>query len=195
MNDAKLADLARRLERLETANRRWKRLGMLSLAGLATVLAMSQGVPRAVATAPEPPLPLPRKAADVVEAHQFVLRDKSGVIRATLAMSKDGEPVLMFLDPDERIRAVLAQSELHLSGANSSTAVKVIVNADGRPALRLEKDGKLRAVLGMTADGVLALGLYDQEGKGRALLDVSADGSPGLALFNQSGKVTWSTAR
>lgn len=81
---------------------------------------------------------------------------------------------------------------LFLSGDDGGSAVKLLVNPGGTPALRLEKDGRLRAVLGMTGDGTLALGFYGQDGKGRALLDVGVDGSPGLTLFTKTGKVAWS---
>ncbi len=186
------AELTRRVERLERENRRWRRLAVLGLAGVAAAVAAGQTVPWATAKGVELPLPMPRKAPDVVEAQQFVLRDKSGVMRATLAISHEGAPVLVLLDENERTRAALAQSELLLSGGESGTGVKLFVNPDGRPALRLEQNGKLRAVLGTTVDGILAFGLYDRDGQGRALLNLEADGSPGLTLFSKSGKVTWS---
>jgi hypothetical protein len=148
-------------------------------------------IPGASARGTEPPLPMPRQTADRIEAQQFVLRDKSGATRAMLTMSGDGMPVLALLDAADRVRAVFSQQELTLSGTQD-TSVRLFVNPDGRPALRLEKDGKLRAVLGMTTDGVLALGLYDRDGKGRALLDVDAQGAPGLSLFDRAGRITWS---
>lgn len=191
MNDTMTATLAERLDRLERINRRWRRLALLAFAGLGGAVLAGLTVPGASARGVEPALPWPRQAAETVEAQQFVLRDKSGITRAMLAMSGDGLPLLVFLDPQERVRAVLGQQELSLSG-DRDTAVKLFVNPDGRPALRLEKDGKLRAVLGMTTEGILALGLYDRDGKGRALLDVDAHGSPGLSLFDKAGRLTWS---
>jgi hypothetical protein len=184
--------LVMRLDRLERAYRRW-RLATLALAGLAAAVLAGLGVPGAAARGTEPALAWPRRAADTVEAQQFVLRDKSGLPRAMLAMSGDGLPILVLLDEREQVRAVLSQNEVTLSGERD-TSVRLFVNPDGRPALRMEKDGKLRAVLGMTSDGILAFGLYDREGKGRALLDVDAQGSPGFSLFDKSGRVTW-TAR
>src|SRR5262245_65781748 len=99
----------------------------------------------------------------VVEAERFVLRDASGAARASLEIDADGAPVLRLQDRDGAIRMILAPSHLVLSGEEPGSAVKLLVNKGGTPALRLERHGRLRAVLGMGHDGTLALGFYGDD--------------------------------
>jgi hypothetical protein len=185
------SDLEDRLNRLERENRRWKWLAAVGPA-VALVALLGQTLPSAGAIGHDSPGARPAPTSAVVEAQRFVLRDPSGTARATLAMGADGAPVFHFLDRDGAARAVLAPSHLVLSGQEPGSAVKLLVNRGGLPALRLEKDGRLRAVVGMAGDGTLALGFYGEDGQGRALLDVNAQGTPGLTLFDPGGKVTWS---
>src|SRR5256884_9549884 len=48
--------------------------------------------------------------------------------------------------------------------------------------------GRVRAALGMEADGSVGLWLLDSAGKTRAGVGVSREGSPGVALPAQTGK-------
>ncbi len=184
-------ELDARMRVLEREVRRWR---VAAVAGPAVALvALAGGVlPTEGAKGLEAPPGRPLSSAAEVAAERFVLRDPSGTVRATLGLMGDGNPVLTFLDRNGAPRAALTPSQLSLSGEDAATAAKLLVTPGGTPALRLEKDGRLRAVLGMANDGTLALGFYGQDGKGRALLDVAVDGSPGLTLFNKSGKVAWS---
>jgi len=50
--------------------------------------------------------------------------------------------------------------------------------------------GRVRAALGMEADGSVGLWLLDSAGKTRAGVGVSREGSPVMALADQTGKVT-----
>jgi hypothetical protein len=184
-------DLEVRLSRLERENRRWKWLAALGPA-VALVGLLGQMIPSAGAIGHDSPAARPTVSPAVVEAERFVLRDARGTPRASLAMGADGSPVFHFFDRDGATRTVLAPSHLVLSGEEPGSAVKLLVNRGGLPALRLEKNGRLRAVLGMAGDGTLALGFYGDDGQGRALLDVNAGGAPGLTLFSRGGKVAWS---
>jgi hypothetical protein len=180
-----------RLGRLERENRRWRRLATTAMA-LVVVALMGQALSSAIAKGHDSPGSRPNLLPSVIEAQQFVLRDASGVARAHLRMGADGTPALLFLDRDGTPRTVLAPSHLVLSGEEPGTAAQLVVNRGGTPALRIEKLGRLRAVLGMASDGTLALGFYGEDGKGRALLDVGAAGAAGLTLFTPGGKVAWS---
>lgn len=191
MDDSRTIALEARMSRLERENRRW-RLAAAAAGALALLAVAGHGLPSAVAKGIDLPALRAGLGSSVVEAQRFVLRDASGQPRASLAVSDDGMPLLMFLDKDGEARGVLGPKHLLLSSDDGSSAVKLLVNPGGTPAVRLEKDGRLRAVLGMTGDGTLALGFYGHDGKGRALLDVGVDGSPGLTLFSRSGKVAWS---
>jgi len=191
VEDTRAIGLEARVSRLERENRRW-RLAAAAMAALALAWLAGQRLPSAVAKGIDLPALRAGLGSSVVEAQRFVLRDASGQPRASLAVSDDGMPLLMFLDKDGEARGVLGPKHLVLSSDDGSSAVRLLVNPGGTPAVRLEKDGRLRAVLGMTGDGTLALGFYGHDGKGGALLDVGADGSPGLTLFSRSGKVAWS---
>jgi hypothetical protein len=48
--------------------------------------------------------------------------------------------------------------------------------------------GRARVGLGVAANGVPALVLFDQRGRDRAELHVNTDGKSGLALADESGK-------
>jgi hypothetical protein len=190
VDDTRAIRLEARLSRLERDNRRWK-LATVMGGALALAALLGSTLPSAVAKGFEPGAPR-FAGSGVVEAQRFVLRDASGHTRASLAVSDDGVPLLLFLDRHGEPRGGLGPKHLLLSSDDGESAVKLLMNPGGTPAVRLEKDGRLRAVLGMTGDGTLALGFYGQDGKGRALLDVGLDGSPGLTLFTKSGKVAWS---
>jgi hypothetical protein len=183
-------DMENRLTRVERQVRRWKLVAAIGPA-LGLVALVGQTLPSALAKSTEP-LALRPIGSDVIEGQRFVLRDTNGRPRATLAVADDGTPLLVFLDRDGEARGVVGPKHVVLSSDDGASVVRLLVNPTGTPALRLEKDGRLRAVLGMSGDGTLALGFYGQDGKGRALLDVGVDGQPGLTLFSKAGTVAWS---
>jgi hypothetical protein len=189
---ARSLDLETRLSRLEREVRRWRRLAALAPLTLVVATVAGLALPAVGGRPTDGPVIRPQTVGDVVEARRFVLRDTEGRTRATLAVADDGIPRLSFVDADGETRAALGPRHLYLAGEDGGAAIKLFVNQGGTPALRLEQAGRLRAVLGMTADGTLALGFYGQDGKGRALLDVGSNGAPGLTLFHASGKIAWS---
>jgi hypothetical protein len=185
-------DLDARLTRLEAEVRRWRLTALVVPAALVALWLAGTARPSAGARGLDLPPGRPVVGPAEVAATRFVLRDASGTPRAVLGVAPDGEPMLSFLDRAGDTRAALAPGHLALTGDDGVSAARLLISPGGTPALRLEKDGRLRAVLGMTGDGILALGLYGQDGSGRALLDVAADGAPGLTLFHRGGKVAWS---
>lgn len=192
MEHARSLELETRLTRLEAEVRRWRRLAVLGPLALVVATVTGLALPAIGGRPADSPVVRPTALGDVVEARRFVLRDAEGRPRATLAVADDGIPRLSFVDADGETRAALGPRHLYLAAEDGMAAIKLFVNQGGTPALRLEQGGRLRAVLGMTADGTLALGFYGQDGKGRALLDVGSNGAPGLTLFHASGKVAWS---
>jgi hypothetical protein len=187
-----MIELHRRMEKVGSKAELTAGLGRKAyLAALALVALVGQTLPPAIAKGSDP-LTLRPIGTSVVEAERFVLRDPGGRPRATMAVAEDGTPLLIFLDRDGEARGVVGPKHLVLSSDDGASVARLLVNPAGTPALRLEKDGRLRAVLGMSGDGTLALGFYGQDGKGRALLDVGADGSPGLTLFSKAGTIAWS---
>ncbi len=71
MNEPTMEILVRRLDRVERENRRLKRVGVVALAVIATVILVAMATP-------------PPKLTKVVEAEKFVLKDIHRKVRAEL---------------------------------------------------------------------------------------------------------------
>jgi len=160
-----LADLEARPAKLESQNRRFKRVGLLFLlvAGSSFLLAQA---PRKPPSAAQPPRT--REASyDTLVVHRLELRDKAGKLRGL--WSAEGEPSALWLyDTAGKTRAALA------------------LTAAG-PGLGLsDAAGKSRAALAVTAAGP-GLGLLDTAGFPRVGLAVTADG-PVLSFLTAAGK-------
>jgi len=92
----------------------------------------------------------PRKVAQVIEAEKFVVRDKSGKIRAALQTSVKGEPSLDLYDKNGKNRAKLGILEvggltpfLFLLDRNEKFSLKLAeVGGDGIMWLH-DKDGRI----------------------------------------------------
>jgi len=91
-------------------------------------------------------------AGDVVQAEQFVLRDRQGNVVGAFSVSETGRPGLVLYDGDGTVRVVLD------------------LRPDGSPALILtDRDGKQRLQLGMVGELLSALGEYAGAEAPRAL--------------------------
>jgi hypothetical protein len=154
-------DLERRVEALERINReirrkyrRWKRLG-LGLLGC----AVTAGLAGAAA-----------QKATTIEAREFVLRDDSGVMRASLAIRPDGTPGFGLFDKSGQVR------------------LSFDMNAEGQAGLNLHDDmGTLRAAVALRPDGTPGIGLFGAKGQVRASLDVGRDGTSGVNVYDDAG--------
>jgi hypothetical protein len=152
MTEAADLTLARRVERLERAQRRWRRLAMASALGLAAVGVMGQK-------------PAPR----IVEAERFILRDAAGRVRAELVVDGEQSVALRFKDPDSMPRLSI--------GTENGSAVVVLNEQGGRvraglvtlphgaPALTFyDNNGRNRAELALSREGTPALSINDRDG-------------------------------
>ncbi len=204
MTEARMKAVVERLESVERENRRLKRAGVAALAVGAAVVLMGQAVPSQV--------------AKLVEAEQFVLRDRSGKARAWLNVA-DGAVNLALADKNERSRTLLyvmadgtnglilatedgkTRVEMKL-GANSvptfsltdkdNRRIGFFVLADGRPALGLvDRTNRVRSALGLEADGKVRLMLSDKNATERAELAVLPEGTPRLTLIGHAGRLVW----
>jgi hypothetical protein len=204
MHQALMNDMTQRLEAVEQETRRVKRVGAMTVATIAALVLMGQA--------------MPPKATKVVEAEQFVLRDRRGKARAWLNMS-DGSVNFALADTNERTRTLLYLLEdgthgLILATQDGQTRVEVKVGGNGVPTLSLVdnngnrigmfvlSDGKpaiglvdpaqkLRGSLGLETDGQVRLTLSDRNATERAELTVLPDGTPRLSLIGHSGRLTW----
>lgn len=204
MSQGKMNDGTQRLEAAEREIRRVKRVGAMTIAMIAALVLMGQAIPP--------------KATKVVEAEQFVLRDRNGKARAWLNMSDDSVNFAL-ADTNEKTRTLLyllddgthglilatqdgqTRVEVKVGGNgvptlslvdNDGNRIGMFILSDGKPALGLvDRTQKLRGSLGLETDGQVRLTLSDRNATERAELTVLADGTPRLSLIGHSGRLTW----
>ncbi len=208
-------DVTARLDRLEAANRAWRRLAVASWVLLGALGVLGQAAPPA--TRPAPP-------SHVVEAERFVLRDPSGRIGAILGWERDdvhlalhdaagrprvvlglgGGPGLSLLDPDGRtVRAALVigpdgapglalfdpAGKPRLAAALFHGRARAGASREPAPAVAAyDAGGVLRASFGLRGSDTAGLELSDARGRGRVLVQVPPAGGPGVALRDDAGR-------
>lgn len=124
------------------------------------------------------------------------LADKEGGRRATLAVLPDGSYGLILATKDGQGRVELKMGtgdvpDLSLVDRDGRR-IGLFVHSGGGPALGLvDKTRKVRATLGLEADGRVRLILSDRDATERAELAVLPDGTPRLSLIGHAGKLTW----
>jgi hypothetical protein len=148
-----------RLGRLEMENRRLKRLGLAALAVMGAALVMGQSSSRRT-----------------VEANEFILRDASGSIRATLKMNK-GEPWLTLFGSNGKAQATLMSNAVEFADSNGID--RVILGSDAAASVR--KVGDQNTVIDQ-GPGLLLSG---PNGTARADLRGMTDGAV-LSLYGQN---------
>jgi hypothetical protein len=127
----------------------------------------------------------------------FYMNDEKGREKAELRVTADGRTSLGFYDDTGLKRLVVGEGAAPQSEAgiavfapNGNQVIDLSSSGNGEVNLTLydAKSGLARAGLGLSADGVPALALFDQNGKDRAELHLDASGKPGLALADENGK-------
>jgi hypothetical protein len=150
-----IEDLSARVERLERANRRLKAAGALGLVLAFGVAATGQII----------------KPRDEVRGGSFVAIEPGG--KACVSMSAGplpGSGGLAFLDREGKARCSLdswgEDSKLEIREKGGDVQALVVVEKDGSAGVRVsDSQGRLRAEIGVRANGDPALVLYDKEGK------------------------------
>lgn len=172
-----------RLEKLERQNLRMKQVGIVALVLAAAVVLMGQA-----------------PANRIVEAERFVLKDKGGNVRGSLAIFADG-PGLELYDANQKLRVALGvlgdMPNLTLKDGKEVGRVMLGIVPTG-PGLVLADDrGKFRAQLDVGTEGP-RLFLEDQKGFGASIGNYysptkkSAETSAAsVVLFDKDGKVLW----
>ena len=143
------SDLVDRITQLEKQNRMLKRVGAVVGALLVALFATGQAQsPRAI------------------EANEFVLKDKAGVVRARLYMEDKTQPALYFYGPNN--------------------ALPLALKGGDEPAVVLNRAGTNEQVLITANRKFFGMVLYDEKSH-RAALSVE-DGTPGLDFYDQESK-------
>jgi len=186
MREAEIEKLERRLRALEQIHvqhertfRRWKRQRILVCACL-PVVALAGAADLRQST---------------IEAKEFVLRDDSGSMRASLAIRPDGTPGLGLFDKGGKVRLSLDMSadgdgSLNLHDASGNLRAAIAIRPDGTPGVGLfGNKGQARASLDVGPDGSSGVNVYNDEGTLRAAMAVRADTTPAIGLFDTHGVV------
>jgi hypothetical protein len=186
MPESEVGDLERRLEALEWASReterkyrRWKRLG-LGLLGCGLTAALAGAADQKPAT---------------IEAREFVLRDDSGAMRASLTIRPDGTPGFGLFDKKGKVRLSFdldaeGAAGLNLHDGSGTLRAAVAMRPDGTPGLGLfGAKGQVRASLDVGRDGTSGVNVYDEAGTLRAAMAMRPDASPAVGLFDEKGQV------
>jgi hypothetical protein len=157
--------LMTRIQDLERETRRYRRLWIATVLVLAILLGLGAAV---VIMAGRHTLP--GQVADVVEAHQFQIRDAEGNARGAWGIDPDGALRLTLLAP------------------NSKAAVTMTVLKGGAPGLTFsDTSGKARGVLALLPDETLSLTFADRSGMTRSVLGLNPEGSATLVFADKTG--------
>lgn len=168
MNEAMMETLARRLDRLERENRRWRIIGAGAVAILALALLMGAAKPKV-------------KVQDEVRARRFTLVNKKDKIRGFLGFSATESPVLFLFDnPTVTLFDSERRPRARLAGGLVESGLRLYA-----------KDGNPLADLYIESGEWPRLSLYDKSRSRRAALQVLPGGSPGWTLRDKAGKTIW----
>jgi hypothetical protein len=124
--------LEERLAILERENRRLRRMVIAAIAIAAAPLLLGYAPPN-----------------DKIEASEFVVRDKGGVVRARLFVDDTNKTRLVLRDKDGKSPAILTSGEgATLAIADKTEKTNVLLTASSaKGVILVEEDGKPRAVL------------------------------------------------
>jgi hypothetical protein len=157
--------LMTRIQDLERETRRYRRLWIATVLVLAILLGLGASL---VIVGKRHALP--GQVADVVEAHQFQIRDAEGNARGAWGIDPDGALRLTLLAP------------------NSKAAVTMTVLKGGAPGLTFsDTSGKARGVLALLPDETLSLTFADRNGMTRSVLGLNPEGSATLVFADKTG--------
>jgi hypothetical protein len=154
-----------RLLELERDNRRLQRLWMSSVIVLAVLVGL--GTALVLVSARHG---LPGTVAGVVEARQFLLRDKEGAVRGGFGVLPDGTVRLTLQAPGSKATVTLTALK---GGASGLTFT--------------DTTGKARGVLGLLPDETMSLTFGDGTGMIRSSLGLNPEGSATLVFADKTG--------
>jgi len=154
-----------RIEELARENRRLRRLWMGTVVSGALLLGLATAL--LIVSARHG---LPGTVADVIEARQFLLRDRTGAIRGSWGTGDKGSMRLQLQAPGSKAGLSLAVLEGGASGITMRDSA-----------------GRSRAVLGLLPDQTVSLLLADENGTTRTVLSLVRGGSSTLVFADRSG--------
>jgi hypothetical protein len=154
-----------RVETVERENRRLRRLWVSSLISIAVLLGLATAL--VIVSARHG---LPGTVADVIESHQFLLRDADGMVRGAWGTLPDGTMRLSLQAPGSKAGVTLTALKSGASGLTFS-----------------DSSGRSRGVFGILPDETLSLTFGDRTGMTRTSLGLNPEGSATLVFADRSG--------
>lgn len=122
------------------------------------------------------------RVQDIVRVKTMEITDDAGSTRAILTTVAGGQPSITLLDAAGKMRVTL------FLGDNGSPSLVLSENA--RFAL-LDRNGKIRSIQYLDAEGVPVLAQMDPNGSIRYISSVDNSGQPSMELFDSAGKSVW----
>ena len=137
---------------------------------------------------------------NIIVAHEIHLVDEEGRQRWVLAMSKDGEPSLTFVNKKGWAPMALG---INKDGLPFFNMVLEPNQRDGPSLILMDSRMNSRAILGLSDDGEPRLFFLDRNGQKRLALGSTEFPNPltgleekrpcsSITLFDEQGKVLWS---
>jgi hypothetical protein len=154
-----------RTAELERENRRLRRIWMGTLISVALLLGLATALVIVAARQG-----LPGTVANVVEAKQFLLRDRTGAIRGSWSAADDGSMRFLMQTP----------------GSKGGLSFSVLGGGASGITIR-DSAGRSRAVLGLLPDQTVSMLFADENGTTRTVLSLVRGGSSTLVFADRSG--------
>jgi hypothetical protein len=181
--------LRKRVDALETQNRRYMKVGIVVLILAACAVFMAQTPPRRAA---------PKRAASkrVIEADDFVLHDSDGHVRARLGMWQGQQPSLVLFDSTGSPSVMISggdQPEITIADSASRTKRGSMWLGPSGPNFGLfDGEGKSRASLYLRDSlDEERLTFVDAKARPRAGIGL-VKSEPSVLIADASGNIVWS---
>jgi len=110
---------------------------------------------------------------ETVSANKLAIRDSEGNVRVLLTVMNDGAVLLGMFGEDRQPGALL------------------VVEKDGKPGLEFYDGNTIRAQLRLVKEGDEAMIFYDANERVRAILGLDAEGKSVVGLWDQNGTAAW----
>lgn len=133
------------------------------------------------------------RGGKIVEAEEFVLRDKQGNLRAVLGVNREGSTSFTLFDRDQKLRHGVSVPNdggftLYVRDKNNGSAViSMDVAAGISTGLQLSSANTKTKVSCLVLDVASSIQMSDRNGKDRVLIQEGANG-PIIKLLDEKGK-------